>query len=373
MARDINSRLRQLETRRKGTDRISRMSMDGQSEVLAKSLMTESWQKRETSKPYTRYAIGAMQEVGPDYTAISLNTADRVGRQLQQGLTSAGHSVDFRLQGSVPLNVHIRGVSDVDLLSLDTSFHTYATQGGWSKAGLYTPTTRTSFGVLYSMRTEAEKILTAKYPAADVDCSGGKAINVSGGSLARPVDVVASHWHDGIGYQSSGDESDRGVTILDKKSWTTIDNLPFLHIKRIDNLDSVVRGGLRKAIRLCKNVRSDAEHDIALPSFDIAGLMYHADRQSLLAGMVYELSILAETQRFLDYLHHNKSYAKTLLVPDGSRFILDSEAKLTALTSLSVEMDDLLLNVAKEQRAVLARPRATFSDDREVVSSLFIP
>jgi hypothetical protein len=39
--------------------------------------------------------------------------------------------------------------------------------------------------------------------------------------------------------------------------------------------------------------------EITLPSFDIASAMYHADMAALMLGSVYELRILAETQRFL--------------------------------------------------------------------------
>ena len=130
MAKNIDARLSQLQSRRSGTDRLGRLALDAQSEVLAKSFLEEDWQKRARTQPYTRYALGAMQEVGPDYTRISIETAQRVGRQLNQALTAAGFSIDFRLQGSVPLNVHIRGVSDVDLLNLDNNFFTYC--DGWS-------------------------------------------------------------------------------------------------------------------------------------------------------------------------------------------------------------------------------------------------
>src|SRR5260221_12804698 len=153
---------------------------------------------RAANQSHTRYALGAMQEVDADYTRISRETAERVGAQLKTGLTNAGISADFRLQGSVPLNVHIRGVSDVDLLALDAGFMTYSTTGVLSQQGHYTAAagTRTAIEALSTLRAEAEKILKNKYPAATVDTSGGKAINISGGSLPRPVDVVPSHWHD---------------------------------------------------------------------------------------------------------------------------------------------------------------------------------
>lgn len=92
------------------------------------------------------------------------------------------------------------------------------------------PSTRTSLSVLLALRGGAERLLENAYPAVKVDCSGGKCIALSGGSLALPVDVVPAHWEDTAAYQASGQEQDRGVTILDKKVPKTIDNLPFLHI-----------------------------------------------------------------------------------------------------------------------------------------------
>lgn len=378
MASNINKRLEKLRARRLGIDRLERLNEQARYEVLSKSLTQEAWQKRATTQPYTRYVLGAMQEVDTTYTRISIETAERVGRQLYEGLSATGFLVDFRLQGSVPLNVHIRGVSDVDLLTLDISFLTYATYGARSLAGLYTSSTnQTSFGVLANLRREAEQILKAKYPAATVDTSGGKSINISGGSLARPVDVVPSHWHDTIEYQSTGQEQDRGVTILDRKVPETIDNLPFLHIKRINDRDERVLGSLRKAIRLCKNVKSDANEEgkaIALPSFDIAATMYHSDESALRTGSVYELSILAETQRHLDALARNLDYAKTLLVPDGSRRIFDTGEKLNGLVKLSIELDDLIREVAKEQdRRLAAFLSPPLEASREAMSSIFLP
>jgi hypothetical protein len=207
MPRDISSRLGRLKGRRHGTDRLQRLNEAARYEALAKSLYDEGWQKRVgANRPYTRYALGAMQEVDPDYTRVSIDTAERVGQQLRSGLTEAGFSVDFRLQGSVPLNVHIRGVSDVDLLNLDVSFLTYEANGPRSPYYVPAGAGRNSVGVLSALRSKAESILKAKFPAATVDTSGGKAINISGGSLARPVDVVPSHWYDTAAYQASQQE-----------------------------------------------------------------------------------------------------------------------------------------------------------------------
>jgi hypothetical protein len=378
MARNINRRLTSLKARRSGTDRLNRIATMEQAVVIAKSLLEESYQKRAPNRPYTRYALGAMQEVGPDYTRISIETAERVQNQLATGLSAAGRNVGFRLQGSVPCNIHIRGVSDVDLLTLDEAFHTYDQLGLRAQLGGYrSPTSYTPLSALQSLRGHVERILKVKFPAAEVDTSGGKAVKISGGSLARPVDVVLSHWHDTADYQRTFQEHDRGVRILDKKVPTTVDNMPFRHIKRISDQDTLAFLSLKKAIRLCKNVKSDAEEEgtnITLPSFDIAATMYYADLAALRMGATYELAILAETQRHLDALACNFDLARTLMVPDGSRRIFDTEAKLHGLRSLSIEMDDLLREVAKEQNYLLGVGREpTIWESRDTVTNVYVP
>jgi len=378
MAMNINNRLNQLRTRRSGIDRADRLAMEAAAEVLAKSRIDEAWQKRAKDQPHTRYCLGAMQAVDADYTRISIETAERVGKQLVNGLQILGIPIELRLQGSVALDVHIRGVSDVDLLTLETDFYTYDTRGAMSLGGQYrSPTQRTSLSVLGNLRTESQRILKDKFPAATVDTSGGKAIAIFGGSLARPVDVVPSHWHDTAAYQVSRLERDRGVTILDKKVPETIDNLPFLHIHRVNERDKSVFGGLKKAIRLCKNVKNDAIEEgtkINFPSFDITATMYHADSVGLQAGFVNELAILAETQRFLDELYHDEAKAKSLMVPDGSRRIFDTDDKYQGLRTLSYEMDELAKEVAKEQSPLLrVSPQANVIDARRVLRESYVP
>lgn len=373
MPRNINDRLTHLNSRRSGTDRITSLNSTFAADAITKSLLQESYQKRVTSaQPHTRYAVGAMQEVSADYTRISLDTAEKVGKQL----VALSMAVEFRLQGSVPLNVHIRGVSDVDLLTLDTGYRTYAPSGSRALTGMYRyPDSRGSVTVLNALRTEAERLLKNAYPAAKVDCSKGKCIALSGGSLARPVDVVPSHWYDSIDYQASMQEHDRGVVILDKKVPEALDNMPFRHIKRVHDRDISLLGGLKKAIRLTKNVKNDAESSIAskLPSFDLAALLYHADHSALRAGYTYELAILRETQRFLDWCWHNKDAAKTLRTPDGSRTILNTADKMSALLAISSEMDALAKEVAKEQVATLRYADPSWLQVDEALRKAYIP
>jgi len=369
MARTVDERISALRARRRGEDRASLMAQD--SAALAKYFekigKQEAWETKAASKPNTRYALGAMQEVDADYTRISKDTALRVARQLENRI--AGFELEFHLQGSVPLNVHIRGVSDVDLLTLiSAQFLSYDPSGLRATSGGYYPTNLTSLRQLIDLRAEEEPALENAFPAATVDRQGSKAIKISGGSLARSVDVVPSHWYDSADYQRSGELHDRGVIILDKSNYATMTNYPFKHIKEVSDRDLVAMGSLKKAIRLIKNIKADADRDIALPSFDLAAIMFHADIAALRNGHWYELAILAETQRHLDDLYHRPDYAKLLRVPDGTRVIFDRPAKWSALLTLSCEVDRLLEAVAAENS--IGPPANNHADRRQLVSSV---
>ena len=298
-----------------------------------------------------------MQAVDPDYTRISLEEAGRVKEQLRGGLSRRSIPVDFRLQGSVACDLHIRGVSDVDLLVLDDRYIHYDASGPKAYTGGYnSPVTYDTLKALVQLRRESESVLDDAFPKANVKKSGAKSINVSGGSLRRPVDVVPSNWFDTVAYQRTSAEADRGVHILNKDVPERILNTPFKHIQLINERDNLVLGGLKKAIRLCKNVKADAAEDgtkIELSSFDIASALWHADTRALTVGIENELAILAEATRFLGDLARKTSYAKTLKVPDGSRLVFDSTEKVEGLRLLSLEMDDLSERVAREQSVAL--------------------
>ena len=372
MPRDINTRLENLRVRRTGIDavRSGRVTASVATEVLRESQFQEAWQRRASAQPHTRYALGAMQAVDATYTQKSRDEAERVAKQLREGLSIP---IETRLQGSVPLDVHIRGVSDVDLLVLRTDFLVYSIYGARARAGYYTSTNYTSLSALLELRRETEELLKRRYWGANVDCSGGKSIALSGGSFERPVDVVPAHWEDTFDYQVTGQEHDRGVMILDKKAPETISNLPFTHIKRVHDRDLDYLGGLKKAIRLVKNVKNDADSDDAskLPSFDIAALMYHADENYLKAGYVNELYILQEAQRFCDWCYRNKSEASKLRTPDGLRPVLNTDYKHEGLRVISNELDDLARQVAREQGLYTSAP--TWTDIYSTLGNARVP
>jgi len=376
MASDIDFRLSKLRARRQGEPSgfLAEGALTFNKHFSADAAEVEDWERRGTAaQRWTRYAIGAMQAVGKKYTEVSEQTGERVANQLRDRFAKVGIEAEFKLQGSVPLDVHIRKVSDVDVLAITKEFFTYNNTGAKAlRAGYQNPSQRTSGGVLSSLRQQVESDLDDAFPAATVDKSGAKAVKVSGGSLQRAVDVVPAHWYDTKEYQASGRQADRAVTIYNKKTGGTIHNLPFLHIERVGNRCDSINGGLRKAIRLCKNVKADSDRDIQLSSYDIAAIMYHADMNALRMGQYSELAVLTETQRHLDALYMDKVAAGALWVPDGSRLIFDASEKHTSLLWLSLEIDDLLKSVYEENFLGIITSVAPKSVQRDLVKALSV-
>ena len=351
---DFDQRLRNLRDRRLGlsTTLAKSFTAADSAAMQTRVLKEEAYQRRAAGRA-TKYALGAMQAVDAEYTQNSYNEGDRVQRQLRDALEGE-ISVEFRYQGSVPLDIHIKGVSDIDMLVLRDDFRTYDVNGPRAQSGHYrNPMADTPIGRLRRLRTRCETILTGAYPAADVDTSGSKSITLCGGSLRRKVDVVPSHWHDTISFQSSGLEDDRGVSVLVKDESTTTDNLPFVHIKRINDKDIGTWGGTKKTIRLLKNLKNDSDYLnlITLSSYDIASLVWHFPDSSLQVIETKELALLAAANFHLTWCAANKAAMMDLPTPDGTRKIIDSDAKFLGLQLLSLEVGQLAEGVADDLKS----------------------
>ncbi len=356
MAKSVYENLQNLKSRRKGTAAAT-ISMNTQlDELIANAqLRTEAYERRSNSAA-SQYALGAMQEVDPEYTKNSYVEGDRVKSQLLNRLPTS-YSAEFEYQGSVPLNVHIKDVSDIDLLVLRTDFVTIDSPGpkiysDWSGESAAKGLSR--------LRADAERHIGDAFPEVTVDTSGSKCLTLSGGSLRRSIDVIPCHWHDTIDWQFSGQKRDRGIKILNAKEGATMLNMPFMHIHRIHNKDIICAGGAKKVIRLLKNVSADAdiEENKRLSSYDIASLVWHFPDIELSVQGWNELALVAVAQSNIERLLSNKYVSATLRTPDNSRCILDSTEKFTCLEILFSELNALAEQIAGELGAVTFGERA---------------
>jgi len=139
-----------------------------------------------------------MQAIDAEYTFRTIEERNRVEKQLEEGYRAAGLAIEFDYQGSLTNETHIRVYSDVDLLTL---------VGGWH--GVEPPNKPRSpylgdpIQDLREIRRRAVTILRAAFPAATLDASKGKCVSISGGSLRRHIDLIASDWWYTVEYVKS--------------------------------------------------------------------------------------------------------------------------------------------------------------------------
>lgn len=363
MAVDYADSLRRLRSRRLGIDRDFSRVID----ALNKS---ESYERRVQTSA-TKYALGAMAAVDPEYTQTSYDEGQRVIDILTSGLAALNRTAEFEFQGSVPLNVHIRGVSDIDLLVLDGAMITYNKFG--PSAHLYHTVPSPIINNIVELRNNCEDILERRFYGAKVDKTGSKSIKLSGGAFKRQVDVVPSHWSDRFEYQASGQKHDREVYILDKSVPKMVSNLPFFHMKKINDKDLIANGGAKMAIRLLKNLMEDSSQKISLSSYDVASMIWHCPDHFVKFNWLGEMSVLVGTEQFVADLSVNTVLAKSLRTPDNTRDIFDTEEKLTALNKIAAELSKLVKAVEDELIPLYSRANQFPLRTGELIKALQLP
>lgn len=354
---DFEKRLKSLKDRRQGSrERALFSSMNEQAANIA-VLSGRDIRKAEAFETLqesagVRYAIGAMAAVDSQSTQVSISEGNRVADSLIKSLNRQGESVESRMQGSVALDIHIKGHSDVDMLIVVTNpinYETPAISSNW-----YSPATdpRPLINIARDIRNKSEAILPANFPKAEINTSNNKSIEVKGGSLQRKVDIVPAIWYHSRGYQQSRLEHEKGIKIYHKKDHQFILNYPFIHIKNVNQKDELYSGNLKCVIRLMKNMIADMpdyKKRIAkkLTSFDLAAIGYHMNND-LQVPTYMRLGLVEKTRSHLALLSASKEYRDTLDVPDGTRKIFDAENKVEALGILAKEFEDLSFSIFKE-------------------------
>lgn len=373
---DFENRLKSLKERRQGSrERAIFESMDSftanQAILTGRDVRKREFFEALNESAGVKYAIGAMAAVDEAATKVSIREGERVADSLIKSLSSEGESVTKRLQGSVALDIHIKGHSDVDMLILVTNPVNVELPKVVPNGYLPSSDPRSLLQIIRDVRAKSERILPVNFPKANVDCSSSKCICVSGGSLAREVDVVPAIWFDTIKYQSSSQDHDRGVKIYNKSDDEFLLNFPFTHIKLVNDRDALYGGNLKSVIRLMKNMIADMPDYKKrvvkqLSSYDLAAIGYHMN-ENLYAPYYMKLSLVEKTRAHLAFLLAAKDYRSSLSVPDQSRKIFDNDGKVEALSILSKEMDDLAVSIFKELQPL----RSTYDSSAILAKSIF--
>lgn len=301
----------------------------------------------------------AMKAVDPEYTQRTKDAGDRV----KEHLTKELEDVSFKYQGSVMTDTHIKGYSDIDLLTICEKF--YQPDNKNIRELLETPERREKFyqssieklqnelnGTSYAgsaiddlknLRLDSERILKGVYSVCDI--KKPKSIKIKNLSLNREVDVVIANWFDDITSIINSKGEYRGIQIYNKdtNSRETAD-YPFLSIKRINERSSETNGRLKKMIRFLKNSKANSDQNIDLSSFDINAICYDIKVSEYQNSSFYELVPVIYNQ--MKSICNDQTKADSIVSVDGREWIFRYKSgKIENLKKLLAEVEGIFIDL----------------------------
>ncbi len=309
----------------------------------ANRITLSSAMDKRTLSDTEKYLIGSMEPVSFQQSNIVVKTGWRVKNQLETYLNSEGLYPTFDFQGSVTNDTHIRIYSDIDLIIASGSFFT-ATQGAYTSVSAYTQDPATT---VRELRSKSKHGLIKGFPATTVK-EKAKCIGISGGSLQRDVDVVPGNWIKNKNYERTSLKRYLGIQVLDVETNDWVNNFPFLHNAMLEFKDNKTGGNLKRIIRLLKTLKEDANMTIDISSYDICGLAYSFDDDSMTSAF-YEGGQFEFLERFLSYsqqLETDIIKQASILVPNGTRLLFSTDGlKVSELKKLNAELNEVLDDV----------------------------
>lgn len=257
-----------------------------------------------------KYIIGAMLPVSENYTRQIISCRDRVENVLKQMNENIYRSapLEFKYQGSVSNNTHIRHNSDVDLLAITGNFitleHPQIPQN---------PYEGNPVDDLRLLRQNCVNQIQKVMPNVKVDDSGSKSIALTEGSLVVKVDVVPANWFESNKYAETKNSIYKGVQVYNKKQNERILNYPFWFNYLLKQKDASTGGVFKRAVRLLKSIKADMERiedqEISFSSYGISSLLYSVPNLKYQIGES-PLTLLEVVNGALSYYAQAENYDK---------------------------------------------------------------
>lgn len=305
------------------------------------------------------YIRVAMKGVEPEYTQRSKDAGERVKEHLSKELTS----VSFKYQGSVMTDTHIKGYSDIDLLTISEKFYRYDSskvklilENAAERAKYYQSSidklqreenvssyNGNSMDDLRNLRLDSERILSNIYSTRDL--TKPKAIWIKNLSLNREVDIVVANWYDDVSSIINDKGEYRGIQIYNKDTNSREKaDYPFLSIKRINDRSSETNGRLKKMIRFLKNSKANSNQDIDLSSFDINAICYDIKVSEYQNLSFYELIPIIYNQ--MKSICNDQTKADSIVSVDGREWIFRGQtSKKDNLKKLLAEIETIFIDL----------------------------
>jgi len=300
-----------------------------------------------------KYLFESMKAIGEKYNAKTIQAAENVKTHLERDL-KLHFARAYRTQGSVRTNTNIRVHSDFDLLTIiDKYFYPQTSTG-------ITYTESEPNTDIEDLRRQATSIMKAQYDK--VDDKGEKCITIENQNLNRKVDIVFAFWYNPDNYRDSNDEYYRGVYLYNFEEKTKHRDFPFATIHNVNYKGEQTYDGMRKGIRLLKNLKADSDTEFKLlKSFQLTSIVYQIESNLLMYNAGDELRIATVVSEQLKKLINDPIYRVALSSPNGVEKPLYSPDTVPEMVKLKADLDLLIEDASKDiarsynlQRTVLS-------------------
>jgi len=320
--------------------------------------------KQPSNKKVLEYIKRAMHGVEVRYTERTIEAGKKVMKHLKEN----NPNIEYRFQGSVMTNTHIKGHSDIDLLQITNTFYSHDSRDVFNDAynsfhfnsieknrilnllnsSIFTGSPNNT---LSDLRKTAEVVLQNNYKYVNINKS--KSIEVKPTNPPRLVDVVTASYYETVKSVTKSDLAEKGIQVYDKENDTRLDvDYPFLKIKLVNEKDKSVNGRLKKMIRFIKNIKVDSgysEQLKELTSFDITSICYAIPAVEYMQKSYIEL--VPVLLGYFEKIIIDSDYRNSLISVDGTEPIFKGkDEKVRVLGLLLKELFEIVQDVRLQEQ-----------------------
>lgn len=326
------------------TNRLANIQNRKFDRELNESVLSKSFDTRQFPDD-VKYLLESMRPIDQKYNDKTVTAAQRVQKHLQDGF-DLHFDRAYRTQGSVKTSTNIRVHSDFDLLTIVDRYHYLE-----NKKGDYSSSDPNQD--IKELRKQATKILKSIYD--EVDDSHEKCISIFNKSLGRKVDIVFGYWYHSDIYEETkhqrNDEYYRGIYLYKFPNGPRNNkaDFPFAHIFQVNLKGDNTKDGLRRTIRLLKNLKADSDIELKkLKSFHITSIAHSIEDSNLIYVPGLELALAKAASVQMHRIIEDPVYRKQIKSPNGTEYPLVADDLVSDIKLLKKDLDLLIEDSSKD-------------------------
>lgn len=275
-----------------------------------------------------RYCLECMEEIDVSYAYKAFYISRKIQERLQKGFEELNMKVDFRYQGAIQTETNITLYGDLELIVLVEEHENLP----WKR--------------IKTLTTEIMHLLTRETVYQSVDNSDKTRIIVTTTKPTSIISVLPAIWLNNGEYMSTKREIDRGITEFNLSAKTMRRYLPFRNLARINSKDRKTNGGLKKLIRLLRNLQKDSPNSILLSDYEIASILYVIPEKQLIYDEKHALALLGICSAQLHRIAKDQDYLEKLISPSEKELVFGKKpGKMEQIVLLKNELDMLIADL----------------------------